>query len=194
MKKLIFVFTCLLLVADVFAVEQLHITFDPPITPGNVTPMDDWAEQGMFFTGPYGFAQYDSGRIRCPDNRTAYLHFASGPPQTLTFKFIDSTPFTLTSVDLAEYSTFFDEPKTITFRCYKTDGTVSTADFTVDGQIDGPGGILDFETFAYAPEFTDISYVEVPTTGYSMDNVVLTQIPGYETLIGLEIRGPNNVE
>jgi len=177
-----------------YGAEQLHITFDPPLEPGWVKPMDNWVEQGMFFTGPQGFTQYDSGRSGCPDNGTAYLHFASGPQQTLTFSFVDSTPFTLISVDLAEYSTLFAKPKTITLVCHKTDGTVETANFTVDGLIDGPGGISDFETFAFGPEFTEISYVEVPTTGYSMDNVVLAQLPGYETLIGLEITGPNNVE
>jgi len=154
-----------------------NITFDPPLVPDGVAPIDDWFEQGMYFTGPKGFTQYDSGRDRCPDNGTAYLHFTLGPAQTLTFKFIDSTPFALTSVDLAEYSTLFAEPKTITLVCHKTNGTVETANFTVDGLIDGPGGILDFETFAFGPEFTEISYVEVPTTGYSMDNVVLALKP-----------------
>jgi len=183
----VFISTVSLLQAEV-------ITFDPPLQPGGVTRMDDWFEQGMRFTGPNGFSQYDSGRSRAPDNGSAYLRFAKGPAQTLTFKYVDSTPFTLVSVDLAEYSTFFAEAKTIRFDCHKTDGTVQTGNFTVDGSIDGPGGILDFETFAFGPEFTEISYVEVPTTTYSMDNVVSVQLPGYETLIGLEIKGPNNVE
>ncbi len=156
--------------------------------------MDDWFEQGILFTGPNGFSQYDSGRSATPDNGSAYLHFAKGPAQTLTFSFVDSTPFTLISVDLAEYSTRFAERMNVRFDCHKTDGTVQTSSFALDGLIDGPGGISDFETFTFGPEFTEISYVKVPTTTYSMDNVMFVQLPGYETLIGLEITGPNNVE
>ena len=76
------------------------ITFDPPLEPGGVTPLDEWLEQGMWFTGPKGFSQYDSGRANVPDNGTAYLHFASGPAQTLTFKFPDLTPESMVVVDL----------------------------------------------------------------------------------------------
>jgi hypothetical protein len=78
----VFISTVSLLQAEV-------ITFDPPLQPGGVTPMDDWFEQGMRFTGPNGFCQYDSGRSWAPDNGYAYLLFAKGPAQTLTFKYVD---------------------------------------------------------------------------------------------------------
>ena len=183
-----------ILVTTVSLLQAEAIEFDPPLIPGGAKRVDEWLEQGMRFTGPNGFSQYDSGRDMCPDNGSAYLHFANGPKQTLMFKFVDSTPFALVSVDLAEYSTHFAEPMNIRFDCHKTDGTVQTTNFGVDGVIDGPGGILDFETFAFDPEFTDIVRVDVPTTTYSMDNLVFTRLPGYETLIGLEVTGPNSVE
>ncbi len=180
--------------SDEFTIGQIRtVTFDPPVNPGGIAILDDWEDQSMYFTGPNGFAQYDSGRDRCPDNGTAYLQFTSGPPRTLVFNNVYSIPFTLHSVDLAEYSTFFDEPWTITFTGHKTDGSTVTEQFTVDGVIDGPGPLADFETFFLGGEFTDLSYVEVPTTRYALDNVVVAPASGYETLVDLEITGPNEV-
>ncbi len=195
-KQVIFATVTLLmacLTAVVFAQEQLCITFDPPLVPGGVKAIDDWVEQDVRFTGPQGFSQYDSGREMCPDNGTAYLHFASGPRQTLVFRFLNPAPFKLISVGLAEYSTLFQNPKTITFVGHKTNGATVTGGFIVDGVIDGTGPLADFETFTFGEEFSNLSYVEVPTTGYSMDNLVIDPGPGSTRLVGLKITGPEEV-
>lgn len=175
------------------AQDPLHITFDPPLVPGGVKPLDDWVEEDMHFTGPEGFSQYDFGREGCPDNGTAYLKFASGPRQTLVFEPLYSTPFKLISVDLAEYSTRFRTHKTITFVGHKTNGATVIGEFIIDGVIDGTGPLVDFETFIFGEEFSNLSYVEIPTTGYSMDNMVIAFGPGFTTLIDLEITGPEQV-
>lgn len=195
-KQVIFATVTLLmacLTAAVFAQEQLCITFDPPLVPGGFKAIDDWVEQGVRFTGPQGFSQYDSGREMCPDNGTAYLKFTKGPVQTLNFRSVSSIPFKLVSVDLSEYSTFKIESKMITFIGHKKNGSTVTNTFTTDGVIDGPGGISDFQTFNFSADFSDLSYVEVPTTGYAMDNVVLEQDAEYGNLVDLEIVGPNVV-
>lgn len=55
---------------------------------------------------------------------------------------------------------------------YRADGSTVTTSFTTDGVIDGPGGARDFQTFRFGPEFTGLSRVEIPTYGWSLDNIV----------------------
>ncbi|OQY03966.1 MAG: hypothetical protein B6I25_07575, partial [Planctomycetales bacterium 4572_13] len=131
MKKLPIIILICLFSASWVQAEPLHITFDPASRPGGSIGIDSWTENGIFFTGPNGFGHSDSGKEARPDNGTAYLSFAIGPPQTLMIQSIDSTPFQLFSVDLAEYSILFDRPKDITFIGHKNDGTTVTQDFTL---------------------------------------------------------------
>ena len=187
MKKLpITILICMISVSWVQA-ELIHVTFDPASRAGGSIGVDSWTENGILFTGPNGFGHCDSGSETRPENGTAYLDFAIGPPQTLMIQSIDSTPFQLLSIDLAEYSILFDRPKDITFIGHKSDGATVTQDFTLDGIIDGTGLLADFETFTFGNEFKDLSYVEVPTLAYSLDNVFLSPIPEPCTLLLLSI-------
>src|SRR5262249_54351926 len=106
-----------------------------------------------------------------PENGTPYLQALIG--DSLQFYPLDGSTFGLVSVDLAEYSTVFTSP-TVTFNGFKADGTTVSKTFTLDGIIDGTGPPLDFQTFSFGPEFANLVRVEVPTQGYSLDNLIVT--------------------
>jgi hypothetical protein len=116
-----------------------------------------------------------------PKNRTAYVHAGLG--DSLAFGFLDGTLFNMDSVDLAEYSTVVPEAVTVHFVGYHPDGTVVTTDLTTNGIIDGTGPLKDFRTFNFQG-FTGLSRVEIPTYGWSLDNLfVSVPEPGATTLL-----------
>ena len=85
----------------------------------------------------------------------------------------DGSDFGLVSVDLAEWSTAYPQPVTVPFVGYRPDGSTITASFTTDGIIDGTGPLADFQTFYFPSGFTNLSHVEIPTDGWTLDNLVL---------------------
>jgi hypothetical protein len=165
--------------------EPIHITFDgpPPQPPGTSFTIQSYAEAGISFTSinGLGFGRTGAGISFFPDNGTVYLQAALG--ETLMFRFISLTPFDLISVDLAEYSTVVPDARTVHFIGYRFDGSIVTQDFTTDGIIDGTGPGVDFETFHFGPEFSNLSRVEIPTFGWSLDNLVVVPEPGTWSLI-----------
>jgi hypothetical protein len=106
-----------------------------------------------------------------PENGTVYLQAGLG--STLMFSFLDGTVFNVVSVDLAEYSTVVPV-LTVPFVGYRHDGSVVTTNMTPDGIIDGTGPLADFETFYFDDRFTDLDRVEIPTHGWSLDNLVVS--------------------
>ena len=116
-----------------------------------------------------------------PDNGTSYLDAALG--QSLMFRFSTGSPFSLMSVDLAEYSTVVPDAVTVHFVGYRVDGSIVTQDFTTDGIIDGTGPLQDFQTFQFGPEFSGLSRVEIPTFGWSLDNLVVVPEPSTFALL-----------
>ena len=91
--------------------------------------------------------------------------------------------FGLVAVDLSEFSTLYQFPKTVQFIGYRPDGTPITTEFTTDGLIDGTGPMADFETFYFDARFADLVRFEVPTYGYAMDNMVFANIPEPGTFV-----------
>jgi len=77
-------------------------------------------------------------------------------------------------VSLAEYSTVVPDSVTVHFVGYRHDGSVVTTDLITDGIIDGTGPIPDFQTFNFGPQFTGLDRVEIPTYGWSLDNLVVS--------------------
>jgi MprA protease rhombosortase-interaction domain-containing protein len=90
--------------------------------------------------------------------------------ESLKFISTDASLFGLVSVDLAEYSTAFQSPATVHFVGYRPDGSTVTTDLTTDGIIDGTGPLQDFQTFNFQG-FTGLCRVEIPTYGWSLDNL-----------------------
>ncbi len=165
----------------------LQVTFDEPPTlrPGAGIHLQEYFEAGMWFgrmPGSDGFGRQWTGDPRDPDNGTiAFLQATLG--DTLSFGTND-TAFGLFSVDLAEYSTVVPDPVTVRFVGYRHDGSIVTSEVTTDGIMDGTGPLTDFQTFFFGPEFSNLDRVEIPTSGWSLDNlVVLVPEPGTWALI-----------
>jgi hypothetical protein len=175
--------------AQSLAQETLQITFDgaPFQPPGTSYFVQQYFESGMWFrplgvVGPgNGFSRTGGGISFFPENGTAYIAGAFG--DSLVFSFLDGSAFNLVSVDLAEYSTTVPNAVTVPFIGYRSDGSVVNASFTTDGIIDGTGPIADFQTFHFGPEFSGLTRVEIPTFGWSLDNLVVVPEPGTWGLI-----------
>lgn len=168
----------------------LQITFDGPPAqpPDSQYAKTNYYESGMLFTGiayTNGPLVYPGtfGRIGAasetnspisiyPYDGSDYLDASLG--DSLMFSFTNGSLFGLVSVDLAEYSTLFsNEPAMVPFFGYRQDGSTVTNIFTTDGFIDGTGPGADFQTF-YFKNFTDLTRVEIPTFGWSLDNLVVS--------------------
>jgi hypothetical protein len=158
----------------------VHITFDgyPFQPPSTGAFVQQYFESGMWFrplgiVGPgNGFIRNGGGRVNSPENGTAYLQGSLG--DSLVFSFLDDSVFNLVSVDLAEYSTVVPDAVTVPFVGYRHDGSMVITSFTTDGIIDGTGPLADFQTFHLGPEFTGLTRVEIPTYGWSLDNLYVS--------------------
>jgi len=170
------------------------ITFDgPPLQPpGTAYTIQQYFENSMSFTpvsGGTGFGRVGrptANTSAWPDNGTAFLDAAIG--DSLQFSAMNGSPFSLVSVDLAEYATGFARPLTVQFVGYMPDGSTVMTNFVTDGIIDGIGPLADFQTFHFGLEFSGLRRVEVPTIGWSLDNLALWRDvpePGTGALLGL---------
>lgn len=161
----------------------LLITFDgpPSLASGSAVLVQSYYESGLVFQpigipGPgntFGRVASNPNPAR-PDNGTAYLQAGLG--STLMFGSTNGFLFDLLSVDLAEYSTVVPNAVTVHFIGYYMDGSTVTRDITTDGIIDGTGPISDFQTFDFQG-WTGLTRVEIPTFGWSLDNVRAWSIP-----------------
>ena len=156
------------------------LVFDPPYFLGGPAMYNPYLEEQNFVVstdvGVYVQNAYTSGY---PNNGTYYARTASSE-SNLTVKHREGLPFTILTVDLAEYSTVFTAPKTITFTGYKPGGGTVTQSFTTDGIIDGLGPAGDFQTFTFNTAFTGLTRVTASTTGFMIDNIAV-QVEGQET-------------
>jgi hypothetical protein len=169
------------IVTSNLATAQIYtIAFDgsPVQPPGTQYLIPQYTESGFVFkpfgpidaAPPFRLTRNGGGISFYPENGTAYLQAMMG--NSLEFYAINGAAFSLGSVDLCEYSMFFASP-TVTFNGFKADGTTVSATFTLDGVIDGTGAAGDFQTFSFGADFASLVRVEVPTQGYSLDNLVV---------------------
>ncbi|HPY30024.1 MAG TPA: PEP-CTERM sorting domain-containing protein [Verrucomicrobiota bacterium] len=77
---------------------------------------------------------------------------------------LDGGLFGLYSVDLAGYSGILLD-FTVHFIGYRPDGSTVSALFSGSG--------LNFQTFYFGPEFSGLARGEIPTIGWSLDNLVV---------------------
>ena len=158
------------------------IRFDgsPVFAPGSAIGVTNYSESGLRFQpvnsgGQFGRISINPVSFR-PDNGTAYLQAAL--TQSLMFSTVNGSLFDLLSVDLAEYSTVVPNAVTVHFIGYYANGSTVTTDFTTDGIIDGTGPLVDFQTFRFDPNaWIGLTRVEIPTSGWSLDNLVV-RAPG----------------
>ena len=116
-------------------------------------------------------------------------------PDTTTISPVGGGAFTLTSIDIGEWSFGGGElwaRHVVVTGNLSGGGTVSRT-LDLDGIFDGPGGAADFQTFAFNASWTNLSSVALEGTGafagnyFGIDNVVVNAVPepGTLTLLGL---------
>jgi hypothetical protein len=188
MKTHTVIASCLLVASSAWQAWAQTITFDgaPEQPRGTAYAIPEYSESGMVFkpfgpidaAPPYRLTRNGGGILAMPDNGTAFLQ--TGVGDSLEFYNVDGSAFSLISVDLAEYSFYFN-PWDVTFNGFRSDGTMVSTSFTLIG-------LPSFQTYMFGPEFSDLIRVEVPTQGYSLDNVVVATVPE-PTVTGLSILG-----
>lgn len=167
------------------------VTFDgsPHIAPSDEVAINYYSELDTVFTpiggtGQFGRSGGQPALEGFPRNGTAYLVAAF--TYSLSVSSLSGVPFGLVSVDLAEFSTLYQTPLTVHFVGYRSDNSIVTTDFVTDGIIDGAGPLADFQTFYFGPEFSGLTRVEIPTYGWSLDNLVVSvPEPSNCALLGL---------
>jgi hypothetical protein len=159
--------------------QFVHVTFDgPPLQPpGSAFLVQEYFEGGIYFRpipGTDGFIRHWSdGPPTSPNNGTPYLKASLG--DSLLFGLTSGSSFEISSVHLAGYSTLRPE-RIVPFYGYRADGSVVYTEFFVSG--------IEFETYSFGPEFNNLLRVEIPTSGWSLDNlVVVIPEPGTGALI-----------
>ena len=151
------------------------ITFEPSPCRVCDSTMNSYLEDGALFTG--AFSHYDMGLPGAANNASSgalrFPFFSS-----LRVQLADGTPFSLGTVDLGEYNNSSQgNPVTVSFAGLRTDSTVVSQSFTLDGLMDGAGGINDFQTFAFAPEFDNLLHVDISSTMFAIDNLEINAVP-----------------
>lgn len=165
---------------DCRAQGRFTIAFEgpPELPPGGGDIRAAYSESGVEFrlvgpTMPWdGVTRYASGYWAEPDNGSTFLIGAQATTNSLGFHFLDGSVFDLLSVDLAEF-TLHTDLTPVQFVGYRHDGSVAVADFITDGINDGIGPLMDFQTFHFGSAFTGLDRVEIPSHGWSLDNLVI---------------------
>ena len=172
MKNFIGTVLCLL----VFNVNASVITFDPPPCSTCGYGLTSYEESGVNFSGSFTHYGMGSNSRAVNDPTGGAIRFPYGSSMTLQLS--SGGLFSLGTVDLAEYSSVFDGNKiAVSFIGHKDNGVTVFQNFTIDGLRDGVGGIDDFETFTFSSDFTNLVYVEVGSTIFSMDNLSVSAVP-----------------
>jgi hypothetical protein len=118
-----------------------------------------------------------TGNLMVPDNGTVYVQAALG--ESLAFGFNNGARFGVTSVDLAGYALAVPD-FSVNFVGYFSDGSTVSTNFSGSG--------INFQTFYFGSEFTDLTHVQIPHDGWSLDNLVVYPIPEPSSLAVLGFR------
>jgi hypothetical protein len=149
-----------------------------PQPPGTSASISSYSESGVQFRDPNPYsslALVGSGVSWGPSNGSAYLMVTEDA--SLRFRFDNLMLFNLVSMDLAEYNNL---PGSVTVHVigYKLqDELAGSVDLITDGINDGPGPLVDFQTFIFDSRFHDLYRVEITTDRFSLDNIVLSGVP-----------------
>lgn len=162
------------------------ITFDGPPAqpPGTAQLVSIYEELGVVFTqfrqvgtntAASVFTRNGGAISDFPENGTAYVQ-VSASTDTLVCQFSDGSLFDVISLDLAEYSTAFQQPVTVQLVGYWPSGVSARRTYTTDGVIDGTGPLADFQTF-YSQTFFGVNRLEITGDTFSLDNLTVGVVP-----------------
>lgn len=138
-----------------------------------------WLESDYLFTTPAGVTLYFSDTsFQRPYNGTTFMTFTGGPRQgPVTIQNTNNYTFSISSIDIAEYSTVPGFPRNVTFFGTRSDSSIVSVEFMLDGILDGIGPIVDFQTFYFPETFTDLIYLQADAVGMAIDNLTIHTVP-----------------
>ena len=148
--------------------------------PGTTTLIPSYEEEGFTTFPSSGLPLVGDMTANRPQNGTAYIQVLSG--QTFDVYSSSGGLFDALSVDLAEYSTLFATPQTISFTGTLDGGATVNTSFQLDGNL-GVTGIADFETFSFPATFTSLTNLRANTGLFSLDNITLQAVPEVSTTV-----------
>lgn len=136
-----------------------------------------WLESDYLVTTPQGvtlfFSDTSFGR---PYNGTTYMSF--GFQQTpVTIQNNNNYTFSISSIDIAEYSTVPGFSRNVTFLGTRSDSSIVSVEFMLDGILDGIGPMVDFQTFYFPETFADLVYLQADASGMVIDNLAIQTVP-----------------
>ena len=168
----------------------VNITFDGTPTPSNTRPtVTNYFESGVAFRpipASESFERWPAVSLFGPYDGSAYI--AGGRANSVGFSFTNGNFMNLLSVDLAEQGITSPNPLSVSFIGYRLEGTTVTTNFLTDGIIDQPGPLADFQTFYFDSQFNNLIRVEIPNTGWALDNLVVASVipePSSLVLLGM---------
>jgi len=166
----------------------MRFTFEAQ-PPGSSANIFEYSESGMLFTGPHlnQLWLFGGSLSGYPDDGTGYLGVPAG--SQLRFNFNPLATFSLISFDVAEYDTTLPGSVALHVVGYRNDMTIVSTDFTTDGVNDGTGPLQDFQTFYLDSSFVNLGRVDILSSRFAIDNVVISGVPepsaGALTLLGV---------
>lgn len=156
-------------IATCGAQSALNITFDHPTGgPGMDYYLHDYSESDLFFRplpGAAGFGLVTTHSPGSPNDGSPYLQAGTG--DNVSFHFLNLPEFSLNSVDLAGLNSSQSD-FTVNFIGYLANGGTVTTSFSGSG--------IDFQTFHFGSDWSDLTRVEIPNSDWSLDNLVV--VPG----------------
>ncbi|RYD44226.1 MAG: hypothetical protein EOP83_31360, partial [Verrucomicrobiaceae bacterium] len=155
------------------------MTFDLPSFLGGTGAYRPYMEEQNFRLSSNDAIVIEAPDSNLPSNGTNHVR-SSLSEANITVQHREGLPFDLASLDLAEYSTVFPSPKSVTFTGYKVGGGTVSHTVVTDGVIDGTGPLNDFQTFAFPASFTNLSKVVANMYLFRLDNIAVV-VDGQET-------------
>ena len=184
----------LVLAVSIGNAQASIITFqDVPLADGPAFATDV-TSGGFFFDTAANHSHITNGDAFA-SNGTQFLGLDAFGGPTTTISPVGGGPFAFSSIDVGEWSfgggTLWARHVLVTGNLVGG-GTISRT-LDLDGVFDGPGGVSDFQTFAFDASWTNLSSVILQGSGgdpgnyFGVDNVVLSAVPepGTLTLLGL---------
>jgi hypothetical protein len=195
--RLVVLFTAIFAVAGKAKADT--ITFDQPASPGSVA-LNQASFQGFDFSSVDGFNHVASGTFSAAvsNNGTSFLVVANNATGALNMSNNGST-FSLTGFD-ADTFVHIQGATTIVATGTLGNGGTITQTFLTDAIGDGPGPLVDFQTFALNG-FTDVTSVQFSSTNhpFALDNIGVSAAassvpePASMLLLGTGIMGLGSI-
>ena len=147
---------------------QITFVEPTPLPPGTSVYISQYQESSLSFVpiqpgGAFGRNGGGDPGYPVPNNGTSYIQATA--LDRIAFSHLDGLAFGLVSVDLAGYSGVVPDFSVRFVGYTQAGGTVSTT-FTGSG--------IDFKTFYFGAEFSDLTRVEIPDPTWSLDNLVFS--------------------